>query len=242
MTTRPWIRNLFARPVARTIRRAPTASRPRLEPLEDRCLLDATVTGTAAADQFHIRPGAAAGSVVVSSDNGTFQPVTFTNLTGTLTLLPGAGDDTITIDPLGSRFTGDVTVTDPDGVTLKSIDLAGNLTVSAVTINAADGANIRSTGGTITLTTSATANATFPLNNPLLRNQQADAGINIGTATITAKNITLSSSASTAKMAATNVDQDTRAVVLADVNGDGRPDLITAATDPGTGGGLGGPP
>src|SRR5262245_31759788 len=169
MTTRPWIRNLFARPVTRTIRRAPTGPRLRVEPLEDRCLLDATVIGTAAADQFHVRPGAVPGTVVVSSDNNTFKPVTLPNLTGTLTLQTGGGEDTITIEPLGSSFTGNVTVSDPDSVTLKSIDLAGNLTVSAVTISAAEGATIQSTGGNITLNASDTATLTFPLNrNPLI--------------------------------------------------------------------------
>jgi FG-GAP-like repeat/FG-GAP repeat len=241
VTTRPWIRNLFTRPVTRTIRKAPTARRLRVEPLEDRCLLNATVTGTAAADQFRVSPGTAAGTVVVSSDNGTFKPITLTDLTGTLTLQPGAGDDTITIEPLGSRFTGDVTVTDPDAVTLKSITLAGNLTVNAVTISAADTASIESTGGDITLTASDTVTATFPPNNPVFRDKQAVAGITIGNDTLTGKNVTLSSSASTDKLAGTNVDQDTRAVALADVNGDGQPDLITAATDAGTGGGLGGP-
>src|SRR5262245_23112485 len=105
MTTRSWIRSLFTHPVRRTIRRASAAPRPRIEWLEDRCLLDATVIGTAAADQFRIRPGTAAGSVVVSSDNGTFQPITLTDLTGTLTLQTGGGDDTITIEPLGTAFT-----------------------------------------------------------------------------------------------------------------------------------------
>src|SRR5262245_60467406 len=33
-----WIRNLFARPVTRTIRKAPRRVRPALEMLEDRCV------------------------------------------------------------------------------------------------------------------------------------------------------------------------------------------------------------
>ncbi|MFO0840974.1 MAG: VCBS repeat-containing protein [Gemmataceae bacterium] len=241
MTSRSWIRKLFARPVTRPIRKAAAAPRLRVEPLEDRCVPDASVTGTAAADHFHVRPGTVAGTVIVSSDNGTFAPQTLVNLTGTLNLLPGTGEDTITIEPLGGRFTGNVSVTDPDTVTLKNMALPGSLTVSAVRITAADGANIQAADGDITLAVRDTANADFPLNNPLFRDRQAAAGITIGSATLTGRNVTLTSSASTTKLARTNVSQDTRAVALADVNGDGRPDLITAATDPGTGGGLGGP-
>ena len=36
MTMRSWIRNLFTRPVTRTIRKAATPARPALEVLEDR--------------------------------------------------------------------------------------------------------------------------------------------------------------------------------------------------------------
>jgi hypothetical protein len=36
MTTRSWIRTLFARPVIRTIRKAPGRCRLRVEALEDR--------------------------------------------------------------------------------------------------------------------------------------------------------------------------------------------------------------
>src|SRR5258708_359831 len=36
--TRSWIRNLFARPVTRPIRKAPLRCRPALEVLEDRCV------------------------------------------------------------------------------------------------------------------------------------------------------------------------------------------------------------
>src|SRR5271167_3560439 len=38
MMTRSWIRNLFARRVTRTIRKAPHRFRPALQVLEDRCL------------------------------------------------------------------------------------------------------------------------------------------------------------------------------------------------------------
>src|SRR5690606_10657276 len=136
---------------------------------------------------------------------------------------------------------GDVIVSDPDSVTLKDIALEGGLTVSAVKISAADGATIQSTGGDIVLNASDTTSQSFPLDSPAFRDKQAAAGITIGSATLTGKNVLLTSSASTDKLARTDVSQDTRAVALADVNGDGPPDLITAATDPGTGGGLGGP-
>src|SRR5262245_53559699 len=187
MTTRSWIRKLFARLVTRPIRKAPAATLLRVEPLEDRCVPDATVTGTAAADHFRVRPGAEPGTVVVSSDNGTFPTQTLVNLTGTLILQPDAGDDTITIEPLAGRFTGDVRVTDPDMVTLRSMTLPGSLTVSAVTITAADGANIQSPGGDITLTASDTAASTYPLIDPQLHDSQASAGITIGSATLTGR-------------------------------------------------------
>ena len=238
MSLRQWTKMLMTRPV-----RTPAASRLRLETLEDRWAPDATVTGTPGVDQFRVRPGATPGTVVVSSDNSSFVPVILIpeQLTGTLFLNTGGGADTLTIESLGKRFTGDVKVSNPDGVTVNGVTLAGSLTVTAKTISVADGATVKSTVGDITFATRDTADASFPLNTPLLRDRQATAGITIGAATLTGRDVSLTSSVSTTKLASTDVSQDTRAVALADVNGDGRLDLITAATDTGTGGGLGGP-
>ena len=234
MSMKFWAKKLLTRPLAAPFR-------PGLEALEDRWVPDATVFGTGGADQFRVRPGVAANSVVVSSDNGSFSPVTFTGLTGTLTLQPGAGSDTVTVEALGTRFTGNITVSDPDAVALNSVAVAGNLSVSAVTIAATDGATIKSTAGDVTLTATDTASFSYPLTQIGFKDRQASAGITVGAATVSGRNVTLLSSAATSKVAETRPSQDTRAVALADVNGDGKPDLITAATDAGTGGGLGGP-
>src|SRR5262245_19822043 len=45
MTMRSWIRNLFTRPAARTIRKAPRRTRLSLEALEDRWLPSAVTVG-----------------------------------------------------------------------------------------------------------------------------------------------------------------------------------------------------
>ncbi|MFO0935895.1 MAG: VCBS repeat-containing protein [Gemmataceae bacterium] len=214
-----------------------------MEQLDERLAPDATVTGTAGVDLFRVSPGSTLGSVMVSSDNNSFAPVTLTpdQLTGNLFLNTAGGADTVTIENLGSRFVGNVTVTNTDSVALNQIRVRGNLTVNARTITAPDGASITSDTGDITLAASDTANATFPLSSIVFRDREATSSISIGSASLSARNISLKSDASTTKLAKTDVSQDTRAVVMADVNGDGLPDLITAATDVGTGGGLGGP-
>jgi hypothetical protein len=75
MTAKSWIRNLFARPVTRTIRKAPHRVRPALEVLEDRTvpsrligtgLLDAGGGGTPSTMHAFFTP---------PSDEDTLQPV-----------------------------------------------------------------------------------------------------------------------------------------------------------------------
>src|SRR5262245_42504900 len=106
MFTRSWIRNLFARPVTRSIRKATARCRPRLEALEDRLvpaayhvtsLLDDGSAGTlrAAITQANANPGADAIDFQVSgtiSLSGSELPAISDDLTITA---PAAG---LTVD------------------------------------------------------------------------------------------------------------------------------------------------
>ena len=205
-----------------------------LEQLENRLAMDATVVGTANIDNIRVSPGPTANSVRVSSENGTFAPRVFNNLSGTLFLQPGGGEDTITIDPLGARFSGNVVVTDPANVTLRNIDLTGSLTVNAGIITAANGSRIN-TRGDIQLVASSQSSLTFPLSQIGLKDRENTARINIGSATLTGRNIKLTSDAGATRIAKAEYNQNTRAMVLGDVNGDQLPDLIVANSDPATG-------
>ena len=56
MTTRSWLRTLFAHPVTRLIRKAPARCRPAIEALEDRTA-PSTVTPTKFDDGAPTTPG-----------------------------------------------------------------------------------------------------------------------------------------------------------------------------------------
>ncbi len=132
-------------------------------------------------------------------------------------------------------------VNDPAAVTLRDIALTGTLTVNAGIITASDGSRISSANGDIQLNANSESSLTFPLSQIGLKDRENVARINVGSSNISARNIKLTSNAGAKRIAKSEFNQDTKAVALADVNGDQRPDLIVVNSDAGTGGGLGGP-
>ena len=61
-------------------------------------------TATSGADVIRLRAGPSPGQLIVSADNGSFDSLSLTAPTGSLTLNAGAGDDVIIIDDLGPGF------------------------------------------------------------------------------------------------------------------------------------------
>src|SRR5262245_14309041 len=94
MTTRSWIRNLFARPVTRLIHRAPRLTRLGLEALEDRSLpstftvLNALDDGSVGSLRWAVgQANSQTGADTIDFDTGVFAtPQTITLTQGELTI------------------------------------------------------------------------------------------------------------------------------------------------------------
>src|SRR5713226_1321255 len=91
MMKRSWIRNLFARPVTRTIRKAPHRARPALEALEDRCVpstivvnnpTDTPVLGETDLRQAIVQANTTGGAETITFDPGVFSTPQTISLTG----------------------------------------------------------------------------------------------------------------------------------------------------------------
>src|SRR5438445_12315417 len=89
MRTRSWIRNLFARPITRTIRKAPHRIRPALEVLEDRCVPSTIVvnnpTDTQVAGQIDLRQAIVQANTTGGDETIVFDSTVF-NTPQTITL------------------------------------------------------------------------------------------------------------------------------------------------------------
>src|SRR5262245_25784763 len=110
MATRPWFRNLFARPVTQPIRQAAARYRPRLEALEDR-LAPAAYHVTSLSDDGSA--GTLRWAITQANANAGADAIDF-QVSGTITLngtqLPGFTDaatttvtGTVTLDAHGAR-------------------------------------------------------------------------------------------------------------------------------------------
>ena len=91
MTTRTWIRNLFAR-TPRTIRKGPARFRPRLEALEDR-LAPATFTVTDNSDSAS-DTGSLRNAVDAANAAGGSNTITFAAALAGQTITASANDST----------------------------------------------------------------------------------------------------------------------------------------------------
>src|ERR1700687_1648466 len=94
MLMRSWIRNLFARPVTRTIRKAPHRFRPALEALEGRCVpstttivvnnpTDTPVMGEIDLRQAIVQANTTGGDQTIVFDKTVFKTPQTITLTGT---------------------------------------------------------------------------------------------------------------------------------------------------------------
>jgi len=146
----------------------------------------------------------------------------------------GAGADTVTAPSPSPGFNGPLTVDDIDDVTLGTIELSGNLVVSAVnTLTVPDGVTISSQFGDVTLKAKEEVDLSWYWGFSPYKEKQSNASVTIGDATITGRNVSITTLASTAKTLelTESLAYDTRAVVLGDVNGDSYPDLIQGNYD-----------
>ena len=111
------------------------------------------VSGTAGADSIQLA-NAAGGQYAVKSTNGGFQPVTFSEPSGSLTILGGAGADSIDI-PASVTYTNALTLDGQGGA--NSVTIEG--TLGSLSLNAND-STITSTGtiANLTFTETSTAN------------------------------------------------------------------------------------
>src|SRR5262245_55329080 len=116
MSMRSWIRNVFARPATRPIRKAPHRFRPALEALEDRTVpstftvlntLDDGSAGTLrwAVDQANSN----AGADTIDFDSGVFSTPQTITLTGGQLTLSDAATTTITGPAAGVSLSGNNT-------------------------------------------------------------------------------------------------------------------------------------
>src|SRR6266851_2691924 len=146
MMKRSWIRQLFARPVTRTIRKAPHRARPALEVLEDRCVpstivvnnpTDTPVTGKIDLRQAIVQANTTGGDQTIVFDSTVFNTAQTITLAGTqLELTDTTGTETITGPAAGVTVSGgglsrvfqvDASVTAPiSGLTITGGTTTGN--------------------------------------------------------------------------------------------------------------------
>ena len=135
-----WIRNLFARPVSRTVRAAPHRFRPTLDVLEDRCVPSVSVVqngntlkivdpDTNGADHTISVNQSALGQFVVQVDSG---PIGTFNGVANIDANLGQDSDTLNFFTTGHSnhgpsgyLSGNLTVTAGDGNNNVSEDLSG---------------------------------------------------------------------------------------------------------------------
>lgn len=174
------------------------------------------IVGTAGEDNIVLAPGANAGTMVVSSLNGSIEPHTFNNPSSLLRILLGAGDDTIDGVLVDPSFTGDLIFEDPGTIVVTSAMTAvGDMYLtSGRHIIIQDNANI-ATDGKLSLT----ANAYYGLDplalTPIYRELDAEAKVIIGTARIDAGDVYISSSSTTAEFAKFRLFEDSLLALLA---------------------------
>src|SRR5216683_3691475 len=116
MMKRSWIRQLFARPVTRTIRKAPHRARPALEALEDRCVpstivvnnpTDTPVFGEIDLRQAIVQANTTGGDQTIVFDQTVFSTPQTITLAGTqLELSDTTGTETITGPAAGVTVSG----------------------------------------------------------------------------------------------------------------------------------------
>ena len=116
MMMRSWIRQLFTRPVTRTIRKAPHRFRPALEVLEDRWVpstfvvnnpTDTPVAGEIDLRQAIVQANTTGGTETITFDNTVFNTPQTITLTGTqLELSDTTGTETITGPAAGVTVSG----------------------------------------------------------------------------------------------------------------------------------------
>src|SRR5262249_6286024 len=148
MMKRSWIRNLFGRPVTRTIRKVPHRARPALEVLEDRCVPSTIVvtnpTDTPVAGKIDLRQAIVQANTNGGAETITFDPTVFATpqtitLSGTqLELSDTTGTETITGPAAG------VTV---DGGGLSRVFQIDGLVTASISGLTITGGNSASNGG-----------------------------------------------------------------------------------------------
>ena len=283
MTSRSWVRNLFASRTPRTIRKAPARQRLGLERLEQRIapvvtpqlltggILDIgfgaandMATISVAGPNIDVFDGTthtdfAATSVNAINAHGSGdsnQAVTFSSavtLPGALTVtgltnatLNGtymvqsanlAASGTIDI-AAGATLSTRQIASGGDPLTAHSISNSGAVVLDAPHLSVDNGAHILANADSgfqsadVTLHADDEANLNFVLGLTGFQNKQTSTSVNIGSATIKGKDVTVTGLSSTAKTV--NLTQnltDSRAVVFADVTGNGRLDMIVGNFD-----------
>ncbi len=154
MTTRTWIRNLFAR-TPRTVRKAAARRRPTLETLEDRTLLSNAATAGDLITAIQNANTAGAATTITLAANATFDFASADNTTDGGNALPViTGNVTIvgngaTIERTGTTPFRLFDVAGGGSLTLQNLTLTGGLAQGAGA--AADGGAIYSSG-TLSLT------------------------------------------------------------------------------------------
>jgi hypothetical protein len=170
MTTRFWVRKLFARP-AGTIRKAAVGSRPRLEALEDRTLLNTYFAATAADLITDIGlANAAGGSNTITLSAAPSSPYTLTavdNSTDGATGLPViAAGDNLTIVGNGDTI-GRSTAAGTPAFRLFDVAAGATLTLQNLTLTngVASGSGVSGQGGAIYSQGALTLNGVSVQNN-----------------------------------------------------------------------------
>src|SRR4051794_33768624 len=117
MTMRSWIRQLFTRPVTRTIRRAPRRIRPGLEALEDR-LAPATLSdGGTSVLSIALGPNehlaiVSNGTTYTFTSDQTFLATSSTNPATQATAFSAFGSGTLTLNAPGLAQYTDISISD----------------------------------------------------------------------------------------------------------------------------------
>ena len=133
----------------------------------------------------------------------------------------------------GATLSSRQIVSGENPLTAHSIGNSGNLTLTAPNIEVGDGARILADADNgfapadVTLSADDQVELNFVLGLTGFKDARASTSIAIGAATIEAKDVSVTSLASTSKTV--NLTQnlnDNRSIVMADLNGDGHPDLI----------------